>query len=691
LIFETYLFLYFCGNFFSRCSELSRNPEFVREMLKFNAEKTNVARHEDADSDEEMDGGEEGAGAGAGGGGGRERGHSDGPSAVVAGSAAGVAASSSSSSSTAATTASASAAAAGTGAFDQHGEKILFRAPCQVIMPSTNSTNESMLGMLEMTKTRITYTRGTEGAGNMDAFTALMHRTKRAEASACKTLWACQQFPTTTWSTNEIWNVAHRYYQLRFVAIEMFTTSRRAFFFNLFDRKTATKFQMQLRNVVKPVHMAPFFGKRPSTIILRATAPGSLLNITTAWTNREISNFDYLMRINTIAGRTFNDIGQYPIFPWIIADYASPELNLKDPRTFRDLRWPMGAQDLKQREMIQAKFDDLRYVYSESEDDGSAMPPFHYGTHYSVAGFVLWFLMRVEPYTSLHVQLQDGRIDRPDRLFYSLEAAFKGCTSNPSDVKELVPEMFYNPDVLQNINGVDFGVTQNNKKVGDIVLPNWAKDPDDFIYKHREALESEFVSLHLHHWIDLIFGYKQRPPHLGGDEASVNSCNVYYHLTYENAVNLEALRDTNRELYQQYVCQISEFGQIPCQLFKKPHPMRQPLNKVDIIWPVASVITGMNTLPESEERPPMPKKIICFKEFPVSVWPIVFIAECADRLVTLDVTRVCGCHIWQVLSPDVVPPFKLKIDQVAYNSSKGYAAFLSYRSLIFGPCCIYFI
>lgn len=31
------------------------------------------------------------------------------------------------------------------------------------------------------------------------------------------------------------------------------------------------------------------------------------------WVNREISNFDYLMQLNTIAGRTYNNLAQYPV------------------------------------------------------------------------------------------------------------------------------------------------------------------------------------------------------------------------------------------------------------------------------------------------------------------------------------------------------------------------------------------
>lgn len=58
----------------------------------------------------------------------------------------------------------------------------------------------------------------------------------------------------------------------------------------------------------------------------------------------EISNFQYLMHLNTLAGRSYNDLMQYPIFPWVLADYASEELDLTSSITFRDLSKPMGAQ-----------------------------------------------------------------------------------------------------------------------------------------------------------------------------------------------------------------------------------------------------------------------------------------------------------------------------------------------------------
>lgn len=59
--------------------------------------------------------------------------------------------------------------------------------------------------------------------------------------------------------------------------------------------------------------------------------------MTQRWQRREISNFEYLMYLNTIAGRTYQDYNQYPIFPWIIADYESEKLDLNSPNTYRDL------------------------------------------------------------------------------------------------------------------------------------------------------------------------------------------------------------------------------------------------------------------------------------------------------------------------------------------------------------------
>lgn len=289
----------------------------------------------------------------------------------------------------------------------------------------------------------------------------------------------------------------------------------------------------------------------------------SFSELTQRWERREITNFQYLMDLNTIAGRSYNDLTQYPVFPWILADYESEELDLWNPLTFRDLSKPMGAQTPER----EAEFADRYRQWGETDDPA---PAFHYGTHYSSAMIVCSFLIRLEPFTQQYLKLQGGTFDHADRLFDSIGKAWDSASmKNMSDVRELIPEFFYLPEFLENVNKFNFGTKQGTGETIDSVnLPPWAHgDPKVFIHKHREALESEFVSGNLHNWIDLIFGYKQQ------GAVAVNSMNVFHHLSYENAVDLDSITDTVEKTATIGI--IHNFGQTPRQLFKRPHPRRQ--------------------------------------------------------------------------------------------------------------------
>ncbi|KAG9237943.1 hypothetical protein BJ875DRAFT_540065 [Amylocarpus encephaloides] len=413
-----------------------------------------------------------------------------------------------------------------------------------------------------------------------------------------------------SWKWNDVISISKRRFLFRDVAIEIFFTDGRSYL--LTANMPPTRDDLFAKLASKAPHSNgssslpnPEDSWRLESLRVTEEAPasfgskfGSIFNSSAwnpamrRWAKGEISNFHYLMLVNTMAGRTFNDLTQYPVFPWILADYTSEELDLDDPASYRDLSKPMGAQHNSRA----AEFVERYKTFADMGD--SSLPAFHYGTHYSSAMIVTSFLIRLQPFVKSFLLLQGGNFDHADRMFYSIQKTWQSASNdNMTDVRELIPEFFYLPEFLNNHNEFNFGTRQSDGgSVDSVQLPPWAKgDPKIFIAKHREALESPHVSKHLHQWIDLIFGCKQR------GEAAIESVNVFHHLSYHGATNLDDIPD--EEERKRTISIIHNFGQTPYQVFSRPHQGRDERNRIRRLDTSAEALTRLPfPLLESNER-----------------------------------------------------------------------------------------
>ncbi|KAL0973092.1 hypothetical protein UPYG_G00198850 [Umbra pygmaea] len=418
------------------------------------------------------------------------------------------------------------------------------------------------------------------------------------------------------WMFSEIRAVFSRRFLLQNTGLEVFMANRTSVMFNFPDQATVKKVVYSLPRV----GVGTSYGLPQARRISMAT-PRQLFkssNMTQRWQRREISNFEYLMFLNTVAGRSYNDLNQYPVFPWVITNYESEELDLTLPANFRDLSKPIGALNPKR-----AVFYADRYDTWEEEQT----PPHHYNTHYSSTNATLRWLLRIEPFTTFFLNVNHNKFDHPDRTFSAITHSWRQGQRDTSDVKELIPEFYYLPEMFGNSNGYHLGQREDGNMVGDVELPPWANTPEDFVRINRMALESEFVSCQLHQWVDLIFGYKQRGPE------AVRALNVFHHLTYEGSVSLDSTTDpTLREVMEQQVLSV---GQTPSQLLIEPHPPRSsamhlsPLMfkdqmQQDVImvlkFPSNSPVTHVaaNTLPHLSL--PAAVTVTCSRLFAVNRW-----------------------------------------------------------------------
>ena len=284
------------------------------------------------------------------------------------------------------------------------------------------------------------------------------------------------------WLISQILELHGRRYVLRPTALEILFSDGQSVFFNFpqgFD--SARRVYQRLVSVVGS-QIRYHYLEDPDKALQK-------YKFTENWVAGRISNFEYLMQLNSFAGRTYNDLEQYFVMPWVLRDYGTATLDLSDPESYRDFAFPIAAQSADRRAQFQARFKG----WSDPE-----IPKFHFGSHYSSTAIVLWYLLRLEPYTGLALEFQGGQFDCPDRLFRSIAEACSGTCMGMNDVKELIPEFFFLPEFLVNADKLDLGCTQSRGRVGDVHLPPWARgSPQEFVRIHRQvcSLLSHFKAL----------------------------------------------------------------------------------------------------------------------------------------------------------------------------------------------------
>lgn len=216
--------------------------------------------------------------------------------------------------------------------------------------------------------------------------------------------------PVEKYPLTDVLRVVQRRYALRHVGLEIFFESNTSAYFSFKNQST-----------------------RDAVFDLLTTQPGmtklqheNQAQTTFRWQCGLISNHEYLMYLNSLAHRSFNDLAQYPVFPWILQDYSSPTLDLENPQTFRELSKPIGALNAERLASLRKRYRDM---------PGPEDKKFLYGTHYSTPGYVLYYLVRVAPEYML--RLQNGRFDEADRLFHHIGETWSNVLINPADLKEV--------------------------------------------------------------------------------------------------------------------------------------------------------------------------------------------------------------------------------------------------------------
>lgn len=168
-------------------------------------------------------------------------------------------------------------------------------------------------------------------------------------------------------------------------------------------------------------------------------------------------------------------------------------------------------------------------------------------------------------------------------MYANITLSYFLALNENGDVRELIPESTFLPEMYRNILKVNFGETQEKNIVDHVILPQWANDdPYYFTYKMREFFESDNVVENIHKWFDLVFGYKQR------GEPAVEARNLYPSITYEDGIDIN--KPENQQMKDPLLIQAYNYGQCATQLFTEPHIKRERLKPTYLFFEKEAVL-----------------------------------------------------------------------------------------------------
>ena len=224
------------------------------------------------------------------------------------------------------------------------------------------------------------------------------------------------------------------------------------------------------------------------------------------WEQYIISSFELLMYINIFSNRSYLDLNQYPVFPWVLYP------NNKE----RDLSQMIGQIEYNNESIKRKTLFEKSYIISkeELEDeseyilDSDISKAYYYNTNYSNATYTCYYLLRLFPFTFNSIEFQGDFFDDPNRLFFDIEMSEKNSFIQKSDIKEIIPEFFYLPDFFYNVNNINFFRNQINKKDDYVTTPINSLNLQSYSYTIllKQILEKSNIKT----WIALIFGELQK-------------------------------------------------------------------------------------------------------------------------------------------------------------------------------------